>query len=68
MVGAGDGPCWIVCIGARWTRGVVYPASELAQRHGAGVAAETSEPAEAYKRFTPDAPVPYRDGFLPGWD
>jgi uncharacterized cupin superfamily protein len=64
MVGAGDRPSQILAVGARPTKSVVYPAAELAQRHKAGVAEETSEPAEAYKSFTPDAPVPYRDGFL----
>ena len=66
FVGAGDGPCAILAVGARSTKGVVYPESELAQRHKAGVAQETSEPAEAYKDFTPDQPIAYRDGLLPG--
>src|SRR5712692_1933670 len=57
IVGAGSGPCAILMVGARSTKGVVYPESELAQRHKAGVAQETSEPAEAYKNFTPDKPV-----------
>jgi uncharacterized cupin superfamily protein len=65
IVGAGTGPCQIVCVGARPTKAIVYPASEVARRHRAGVAEETSEPAEAYKSLTPDAPAPYRDGFLP---
>src|SRR5436190_447848 len=49
FVGAGEGPCVIFMIGAR-TRGkdVVYPASETARRHGAGVEMETHSPAEAY--------------------
>jgi hypothetical protein len=32
-------------------RGVRYPVSELAQRHGAGVEVETDQPSEAYARF-----------------
>jgi hypothetical protein len=43
----------------------VYPASELAQRHGAGVAVETDDPDVAYAENRPDADVPYRDGWLP---
>jgi uncharacterized cupin superfamily protein len=66
FVGAGNGPCAILAVGARPTKAVVYPASELAQRHGAGVAKETNQPAEAYANNNPDKPVAYRDGFLPG--
>lgn len=32
-------------------KGVVYPRSELALRHGAGVEMETTSPAEAYAPF-----------------
>jgi len=55
FVGAGEAPCVIFMTGARedWPeKGIVYPRSELALRHGAGVEAETTVPAEAY------APVP----------
>ena len=51
FVGAGDGPCVIFMAGARkgWPeKGIVYPRSELALRHGAGVETETTSPAEAY--------------------
>jgi uncharacterized cupin superfamily protein len=52
FVGAGDGPCVIFMAGARAHRGeIVYPRSEPALRHGAGVEAETSKPAEAYAPF-----------------
>jgi len=54
FVGAGDGPCVIFMTGARerWPEtGVVYPRSELAIRHGAGVETETTLGAEAYKPF-----------------
>ena len=30
---------------------IVYPRSELALRHGAGVETETQSPSEAYARF-----------------
>jgi uncharacterized cupin superfamily protein len=65
FVGAGDGPCTILGVGTRRSGGLIYPESELARRHGAGVAKETSEPAEAYAAFARDRPVPYRDGWLP---
>jgi len=49
FVGAGDGPCLVLAVGARIPgRGVCYPASKLALRHGAGVAHETTDPREAY--------------------
>ncbi|PWU19464.1 MAG: hypothetical protein C5B48_13495 [Candidatus Rokuibacteriota bacterium] len=49
FVGAGSGPCVILMTGARREEGeIVYPVSELALRHGAGVQTEASDPAEAY--------------------
>ena len=66
FVGAGDGPCAILAVGTRTKGAVIYPESELAQRHGAGVAKETSEPDEAYAGFAKDTPVAYREGWLPG--
>jgi len=71
FVGAGDGPCLIFMTGSRRTwpdKGIVYPRSELALRHGAGVEAETTSPAEAYAplpRWRPGAPED-RSG-LPWW-
>jgi len=52
FVGAGEGPCAILMIGARPpARGIRYPVSELARSRGAGVDAETTQPAQAYARF-----------------
>jgi uncharacterized cupin superfamily protein len=54
FVGAGDGPCAILMVGARsepWE--VRYPVSELAARHGASAEQETSNPDEAYADFEP---------------
>lgn len=65
LVGAGDGPCLVLAVGTRTGGDVVYPASEVAQRHDAGVGETTREPDEAYARFTADAEVEYRDGWLP---
>jgi uncharacterized cupin superfamily protein len=62
LVGAGDGPCLVFMTGARETwpeKGIVYPRSEVALRHGAGVEEETTVPAEAYasrKRWTVGPP------------
>ena len=70
FVGAGEGPCLIFMTGARTDgrdKGLVYPRSELALRHGAGVERETTSSSEAYARFPPWQPGrPERaDGLLP---
>ena len=60
-MGTGDGPCVIFMTGARSeNKEIVYPRSELARRHGAGVERETSSPAEAY------APLPHWHPARPG--
>ena len=66
FVGAGEGPCTILAIGTRLRDDVVYPASQLAQHHGAGVQRETSDPSEAYAEIPDDVEISYRDGWLPG--
>jgi uncharacterized cupin superfamily protein len=48
FVGAGDGPCVILMVGAHVSPGVRYPVSELAARYGASVENETSDPDEVY--------------------
>lgn len=54
FVGAGDGPCVIFMTGRRTSdKQILYPRSELARRHNAGVETETSSPAEAYA-LSPD--------------
>lgn len=65
FVGAGDGPCTLLAIGGRTGGDIVYPASELAQRHGAGVDEETPDPKQAYAKFREDADGAYPDGALP---
>jgi len=66
FVGAGAGDCLILSVGSR-TKGaeVVYPASELAQKHGAGVALTTRDADEAYASTPDDTPTRARDGWLP---
>jgi uncharacterized cupin superfamily protein len=52
FVGTGDAPCLIFMTGSRTpAKSIVYPRSELALHHGAGVETETSSPAEAYAPF-----------------
>jgi uncharacterized cupin superfamily protein len=49
FVGAGDGPCVILMVGARSPEGtVLYPVDATALAHGAGVEQETASPQEAY--------------------
>jgi len=47
FVGAEE-PCLILMVGVRPDEQVVYPRSEVALRHGAGVERETRSPDEAY--------------------
>jgi uncharacterized cupin superfamily protein len=65
FVGAGEGPCTILAVGARMGGGVSYPVSELALRYGAGVQQEVQEPGKAYAGLPADQPVGYQDGWLP---
>lgn len=49
FVGAGDGPCAILMIGARRPgRTVHYPVNDIAAAYGASVSRATSSPKEAY--------------------
>ena len=69
FVGAGDGPCALLMVGARSEdEKILYSVSELAQRHGAGVERDTRDPQEAYASYRDDVPAAYRDGLLPGDD
>lgn len=53
FVGTGDQPCVIFMTGARREgKTIVYPRSDTALAHRAGVETETSSPTEAYARFT----------------
>ena len=64
FVGVGEEPCVILMTGARTQDGsIVYPVSELAQSHGAGVETETSSPVEAYAPFRH-----WQPGRPAGWD
>jgi uncharacterized cupin superfamily protein len=65
VIGAGDGPCTVLAVGTRTRGGVVYPVSEAALRHGAGVAEETTSGAVAYAGTPDDEPVPFDPGWLP---
>jgi len=71
IVGAGEGHCVVLAIGARahlsskagagWG---AYTVDELALSHGVGVEEETNDSEVAYARFPPSEPTRYRDGWL----
>jgi len=55
FVGAGDGPCAILMMGARSKdEALHYPVSELAAKFGASAANETDKPSEAYADWPGD--------------
>jgi len=67
IVGAGAGPSLVLAVGARTggeEDGLVYPAEPVAQKHGAAVEQETSDPKDAYRGMT-YAWRAYADGWLP---
>ena len=67
FVGAGEGPCAILMVGARPDpEELRYPVSEVAQRHNASVKKETSSGQEAYAPYSRTTEGPYPDGALPG--
>jgi uncharacterized cupin superfamily protein len=70
IVGAGDGPCVVLAVGARAHQAEAgwggYPVDEVALRHGAGVEVETTDQKRAYARFPDPEPTRYREGWLPG--
>jgi uncharacterized cupin superfamily protein len=68
LVGAGNGPCVFLAVGARPSGGVVYPVSGVARRHRVGVEREATSPDEAYAPYPTNprgTPTRYRDGWLP---
>ena len=64
FVGAGDGPCVMLMVGARSDDAtILYPRDEAALKHGAGVEEDTPSPNDAY------APFPHwRSGRPDGWE
>jgi uncharacterized cupin superfamily protein len=67
FVGGNSGPCFILSVGARPDDEVIYPVSEIALEHGAGVEQETPSPEQAYARFPRSVERSYREGDLPDW-
>ena len=69
IVGAGDGPCIVVAIGARGNQEGPdwggYTADETAARHGVGVEEDTNEPEKAYANWIRRQHAGYQEGWLP---
>jgi uncharacterized cupin superfamily protein len=69
IVGAGDGPCVVVAVGARQHQAGPdwggYTPDGAAARNGASVEQETNEPREAYAHLQRREHARYRDGWLP---
>jgi uncharacterized cupin superfamily protein len=66
FVGAGSGPCAILMVGTRPDpEELRYPVVDVARKHNAGVAKETSSGKEAYAPFPRSTEGPYREGTLP---
>jgi uncharacterized cupin superfamily protein len=69
IVGAGNGPCVVLAVGARvlsvdnpdWGG---YPVDQTALRHGAGVEQETTKAEEAYAGLVRRRPTRYRSEWL----
>jgi uncharacterized cupin superfamily protein len=51
FVGAGDGPCAILMVGARTDEQLLFPKSEFAARYGASAQETTSDGDQAYAPF-----------------
>lgn len=60
IVGAGDGPCIVLMVGARFAgRELIFPASETAAKYGASVKEDTEDRAAAYADWPPLKPGRY---------
>jgi uncharacterized cupin superfamily protein len=69
IVGAGNGPCVVIAVGARqrstepeW---IGFAADDAAARHGASVAEDTMDPEVVYGPLPAREPTAYREGWLP---
>jgi uncharacterized cupin superfamily protein len=72
IVASGDQEAVLLAVGARGRSvggGIVYTVSEVAERYGASVARETTDPADAYAEIFAALPrsrfAQYRPGWLP---
>ena len=67
IVGAGEGPCVVIAVGARERYGAIqYIVSEAALRHRAGVEVPTGDPSVAYAHLPKRRWSRYSEDWLPG--
>jgi uncharacterized cupin superfamily protein len=67
FVGAGEGPCAILMVGARNAgEGLIYPRNETAAKYDGSADQTTEDPEEAYKEWT--RPEPARKEWPPSGD
>jgi hypothetical protein len=70
VVGAGNGPCLVIALGARAHDGqpdsLGFTVDEVAKDHRANVERDTSDGSAAYASVPSREPTAYRDGWLPG--
>ena len=68
IVGAGNGPCVVIAVGARERSnepdGLAFRADDVAKRHGASVEEDTTDGDVAYASVPSREPTAYRDGWL----
>src|SRR5438105_4474653 len=65
IVGAGNGPCLVIAVGAREHDSLGFTFDQVAMGHGASVEEDTTDPGLAYASFRRREPASYRDGWLP---
>jgi uncharacterized cupin superfamily protein len=69
IVGAGDGPCVVIAVGARERSAepdsLGFTVDGIAKRYGASVEEDTTDPGVAYGPVPQREPTAYRDGWLP---
>ena len=69
IVGAGNGPCLVIAVGARVHDGqpdsLGFTVDEVAKRHGASVEEDTMDGGAAYVSVPSREKTAYRDGWLP---
>ena len=65
IIGAGNGPCLVIAVGAREHDTLGFTVDEVAKRHGASVEEETMDGGVAYGSLPSREPTAYRPGWLP---
>jgi uncharacterized cupin superfamily protein len=69
IVGAGNGPCLVIAVGARAHDGqpdsLGFTVDNVAKRHGASVDEDTMDGGVAYAQVPRREPAAYREGWLP---